>query len=135
MPSSSLIKYLGQPGSDGNDLLWGRADVDGAPFRNQAGLDVPQLMSNEEADERLVRVQDVYNRLFDLAVPEENKAYLAVLDKIVNNWAVLTFRQHYEFKTATDVKLKVYVEWTEPVMMDGKPNLSQRPYLARPNDE
>ena len=136
----SLIKFMDQKkDGKGNALHWGRADIDGAPYR---GAPIPGL-TESEAEDRLVRIAEPYNRVFDLSVHEDNVAYLEVCDKVVNGWAKFTDRKRVTIRVRKklpdgtierDVKFKIYVEWVEVAMTDGKPMASQRPYLGRPND-
>lgn len=143
MPASSLVKFMHQKDAAGKPLHWGRADLDGAPYRGAASsLMVPE----EELESRLTRVYDPQNQTFDLSDPEDNKAYLAVVDKVSNKWAQLLCRKFMTVKVrrvrdlgdgvkevTRDVKIKVYVEWLEVYMEDGQPMHSQRPYLGRSN--
>lgn len=146
MPASSIFKFMGNNGhSNGHGVLhWGRADVDGAPFRGQA----PPPMTEEEADERLVRAYDPQNRYFDTSDPVQNKAYLKVLDMVTNGWAQVLNREIVKVpveriykqedgsqRVEHDVVFKVYLEWVVPVMIDGKPFHSQRPYTDRSSDD
>lgn len=142
MPSSPIMRFMGE---GGQQVYWGRADVDGAPFRGP----MSPMLTNEEAEERLVRVGDSRQQLFDLSDPEQAKKYAEVCERIVNGWYQPMHRQHLPVKirrvrrdpttgerTVTyDVIMKVYIEWVEVYMQDGRPMLSQRPYLGRPNDE
>jgi hypothetical protein len=139
MPSSSLVKFVNEVnGGSRGRLHWGRSDIDGAPFRG----DAPPTGTEEELEARLTRVHDPKNRTFDTTEPTDNAAYLTVMDKIVNGWAqcLHRFHRHCVEKTRdangvmkTRMKVLVYIEWVEYYMEDGKPNLSQRPYLGKSN--
>ncbi len=132
-------------GSARGNVYWGRADRDGAPFRGAA----PPTASEEELEDRLQKVADPHNRMFDLNNPEDNKAYLEVMDMWANGWANVVHRKHYgirvrrvhvdpetQVKTITrDVHMKVYVEWVQFYMEDGMPMMSQRPMIGRTNDD
>ena len=138
-----LVKFMGRRTSPSGrgPLHWGRADIDGAPF---CGPPLPP-MPEEEIESRSVRVADPCNRIFDLQDPAENTAYLDILDGIANGWFQLLHRQFLETRIKRkdpntgdiiiSTQLRVYMEWIEKRMIDGKPNLSQRPYLGQPNDD
>lgn len=133
MPGTSLVKFMGKTnGGKRGNLYWGRADIDGAPYRGP----MPALMTNEEMDERLVRVADPYNRIFDLSIPTDNKHYLDTVDMIVNGLARLMFIKRVITRNKKDdrIRVRVYLEWVVVVMEDGEPMHSQRPYLGKPND-
>lgn len=145
--ANSLVKFVNQQKHGGQSIHWGRHDLDGAPFRG----DAPPMGTEEELDDRLVRVVDVKNRIFDLDVPAENAAYVEIIDKAANNWFTIIAKEMFkipvirtmsrvdpESKTTVvdkfrDIKIKVYLEWAEYYMQDGQPMQSQRPYLGRPN--
>ena len=141
MAATSLIKFMNQTNGNGRgNVQWGRADRDGAPLRSQT----PLTMTEEEAEERLVKVADPHNQLFDLSDADQNTQYLEVLDKITNGWAqllapreVLKCKVRRKLPDGTielDVRIKIYLEWAEYFMEDGTPMHSQRPYIGRPND-
>ena len=126
MPATSLVKFMGEKSSNGQPLGWGRVDVDGAPTRGA----IPTL-PEEELQSRLTRVGDPKNQMFNTNDPEENKEYLAVMDKIVNGWAQCLHREmHFD---AASRNVLVYVEWVEWFMQDGSPMHSQAPYMGRSN--
>lgn len=139
---SSLVKFMNRRSSPGGHgpLHWGRADLDGAPYRGQFLPPMPE----EELENRLVRTANPQIRTFDLADPDDAKAYVDVLDMIANKWATLIYREHLKttikridrdnHTVTTEIKLKVYVEWAVWEMIDGQPMHSQRPYLGRSND-
>lgn len=138
---SSLIKFMNQvDGGERGRLHWNRADVDGAPYRGH----FPITGTAEELEQRLTRVSDSHNRIFDTSDPRENKEYMAVMDKITNGWAQCLHRHHEHLVekikgtdgiVRTRLRVIIYVEWSEYYMEDGKPNLAQRPYVGRPNDD
>ena len=139
MPSTSLVRFMDNVnGGSRGRLYWGRADIDGAPFRGNA----PPTGTEEELESRLARVHDSKNRIFDTSDPDENAAYLDVMDKIVNGWAQCLHRHHDHIRERirgadgvrrTRMKVLIYIEWIEWYMEDGKPNQSQRPYIGRSN--
>src|SRR5688572_24883504 len=100
MPSS-LMKYFDVGERNGQKLHWGRADLDGAPFRGP----LPPYLQGEEFEERVVRVADARAEYFDLNVPEQKKAFLQVLDGTANGWFQLVFIQRF---VRSDTH---YVEW------------------------
>ncbi len=133
MAATGLIKYMNQTnGGKRGSLHWGRADIDGAPFRGE----LPPMLPEEELDERLVRIADPRNRVFDLSDPTDNAAYLEAVDKIVNKWGHLMYikRVVTRNKKTDAIKVRVYMEWVEFYMEDGQPMHSQRPYIGKPND-
>lgn len=141
MPATSLVKFMGrnQNGGTRGSLHWGRADIDGAPFRGSA----PPMLPEEEMEARLTKVRDPHNATFDTSDAEQNKEYLDVLDKIANGWAELIARKHIpvRFKKKTEkgiergMRMLVYIEWVEYYMEDGQPMESQRPYIGRSNED
>jgi hypothetical protein len=136
MPATPLVKFADQRnGGNGRQLFWGRSDVDNAPFR---GVSSPrEIMTQDEMEDRLVRVRDPHNRLFDLSDPADNTAYMAVVDKVVNGWAQMMFvkRVLSRNKKTGRVRVQVYCEWIQPYMEDGKPAMAQRPLASAPNEE
>ena len=140
MGATSLVKFMHANSGGSEPLHWGRADLDGAPFRGA----MPPMATEDEMESRLVKVADPHNQTFDTSDPEQNKQYLAVLDKITNGWCQLIHRKHILVRTrhkqpdgtvVRDVNVKVYMEWVEPYMQDGQPMHAQRPYLGRPNND
>jgi len=119
------MKFATQTGNSKEQLYWGRCDIDGAPYK---GAPLPP-MSEEELEERLVKVAEPHVRIFDLHNSEDVKEYTAVLDKIANGAASLLHREHLHTtiekrdgdSVVTDVHMKVYIEWAEWCMIDGKP--------------
>jgi hypothetical protein len=108
----SLIKYVNQTdGGERGPLHWGRAKVDGFPFRGQN----PPLMREEEAAERLVRVSDFRNGDFDISDPAQNKSFCNVMDGITIGWFELVFIDRFR----DPEKTRIYVEWVEYYMEDG----------------
>lgn len=109
MPSS-LVKFANRRMGGDKKLFWNRADIDDAPFRG----DAPPLMTQEEYDERVVRVKDAKNGFFDVSKPEDNAAYLQVIDAIANGWFQLIYIERFRNQTTVH-----YVEWVEYYMEDG----------------
>lgn len=112
--TSSLIRFMDHKGeANGNGrgpLHWNRAHIDGAPFRGSN-----PFLTEEEYETQTARVGDAHNRTFDLTNPEENKAYLDVLNMIVNTWAKLIFVERF----ITSEKKEVYIEWIQWYIEDG----------------
>jgi hypothetical protein len=110
----SLARFMNRTKDDGGQSLhWGRAALDGAPFRGPA----PMLMG-EEFEERVVRVADPHAEEFDTADPAQKKLYLNVLDGAANQWfQILYIKRPGEYdKNRPRV---AYVEWLEYFMEDG----------------
>lgn len=113
MPTS-LVKFASRiDGGDRGKLYWGRADIDGAPFRGQQ----PPLLSQEEFEARVTKVADVKNGTFRTWVEEDNKGYLDVLDKIANSWAECVFVERW--RDVESGRHAVYIEWIEYYLEDG----------------
>lgn len=133
MPSSSIFKFANRTnGGQGRQLFWGRADIDGAPYRGAA----PPMLPAEELEDRLVRVADPFVRIFDLSNEHDTKAYLEVRDMIVNGWAQSVYckRVVTRNKKNDQIRVRVVMEWVQFYMQDGQPMMSQRPYVGRQND-
>ena len=109
--ADGLVKFMSQSSDNGNGrLFWGRAHVDGAPFRGE-----PSILTEDEYEARKSKVGDPHNNTFDLNEPSENAAYLGVLNMIVNKWATLL---HIERMITVEHK-KVYIEWIQWFFEDG----------------
>jgi|JI10StandDraft_1071094.scaffolds.fasta_scaffold264021_1 hypothetical protein len=110
---SSVLKYMRsfQPQSASSSLHWGRAAVDGAPFRG-----VPSLMRDEEFEARTIRVSDAKVQMFDLSKPEHLATYQTILDRAANGW----YRIIHVDRTWAPEKthMMVYVEWAEQYIED-----------------
>jgi hypothetical protein len=112
--ATSLMKFMNRKdGGSRGQLHWGRADIDGLPFR---GSQVP-LYRNDEAEERLVRVRDPKNGTFYTGDPEQNAKYLDVLDGAANGWYEIPFLERW--RNPDDNYHYVYVEWLECCYEDG----------------
>jgi len=114
--SNSLVKFTDRKDGNGRgELYWGRADIDGLPYR---GHKAPAFRQ-DEFDERVVRVGDPKNGTFFTGDPEQNKAYLKVMDGIVNSWYQLVFIDRWREEGSS--AHHVYIEWVEYFLEDGKP--------------
>jgi hypothetical protein len=115
----SLHKFSSRRPQNGHpqSLFWHRADVDGAPFR---GL-FPPMYTEEEYDERVVRVVDAKNGFFDVSDAEQNKKFLEVMDACYNGWFQCVFIQRFLNNT-----MQHYVEWIEYYLEDG----TRTPFLG-----
>jgi hypothetical protein len=110
----SLIKFANRTDGNGRGkAYWGRAEADGLPFRGQQ----PPLYTDDEFEDRLVRVADPKNGTFQTSDPEQNKLYLGGLDGIANGWYQLIFIERW--REPGDKRHTVYVEWLEYFMEDG----------------
>jgi len=134
MPNS-LVKFKNEKDGNGRGkLYWGRADVDGLPFRGQSA----PMLTQQEYEARVVRVADPHNGTFRTWVDEENKEYLRVLDKILNQWAQCIFTRRRPDKEGNGEI--VYIEWAEYFLEDGAPaqlsnqeiSYGQQPFGANP---
>jgi hypothetical protein len=114
--SSSLVKFMNRTvnGNGRGKVFWGRSEADGLPFR---GPEAPML-TNEEYEDRLVRIHDPKNGIFDVTNEEENKRYLEIMDGLANGWYQLI----YINRQFDEAKALVYVEWLESYMEDGSPS-------------
>lgn len=102
---SSLLKFQYLQGENGRGSLhWHRAHLDGAPFRGSN-----PFLTEEEYEQRTMRVGDPHNATFDLDKPEDNQRYLQVMDMIVNQWAKLIFIE----RMITPDRKEVYIEWVQ----------------------
>lgn len=122
---SSLRKYVtNQQDTSGKSLFWGRHDLDGLPFRG----DNPPLYKEEEFDDRVVRVVDGKNGIFDIFTNEDyetengrsilgNDKYVEILDRIANNWYTLLYIERF----FDEEKKLHYMEWVEWYLEDGAP--------------
>lgn len=109
MPATSLVKFSNRLQSNGKPLHWGRADLDGLPYRGD-----PLLVKEEEYEDRVVRVGDPHNGFFDVSIPEENKRYLAIMDGAVNGWFQIICLERFVGNSN-----RHYIEWIEYYMEDG----------------
>jgi hypothetical protein len=114
--SNSLVKFTSRKDGNGRgNLYWERADVDGLPFRGHSA----PTYRNEEFEDRVVRVADPKNGTFYTGDPEQNAAYLKVMDGIANSWYHIVFVERW--RAEGDKYHHVYVEWLEYFLEDGKP--------------
>lgn len=107
---ASLSKFFNRTQSRGQKLYWGRAQMDGAPFRGQA----PPLLTEDEYEQRVVRVVDVQAEFFDISKKDQKRAYLDVLDGAANGWFRILYIKR--FRKSPSVH---YVEWAEFYLEDG----------------
>lgn len=116
--STSLAKFRNRrTDANGKPLHWGRAAIDGAPFR---GHSVPML-TEDEYDDRIYRAREPHAEFFDISDSAELAAYLDVWDGIHNGWYRLTYIERF-WKGTT----RHYVEWVQYYLEDGQPT----PYLS-----
>ena len=115
MPNN-LIKFVNKTDGNGRgNLFWGRADIDGLPFR---GKEAP-LLRTEEFEDRLVRVADPKNATFYTGDEEQNIKYLEVMDGVANGWFHLVFVERW--REDGDKRHHVYMEWLEYFLEAGPP--------------
>lgn len=110
---ASLQKFFDRRESNGKPLFWGRASSDGAPFRGAP----PPLLTEDEFEQRVVRTADVRAAFFNVAIEDEKRAYLDVLDGVANGWFRLVYRKMF-YRRKPPVH---YVEWVEFYLEDGAP--------------
>jgi hypothetical protein len=116
---SSLVKFSNRKDGNGRgNVYWNRSEIDGLPFR---GASAPLLKEEEYAD-RVVRVNDFKNATFDTSNPEQNAEYCRVMDSVANSWFNLIHIDRH--RKPDDNGYLIYMEWVEPFLEDGKPNLS-----------
>ena len=111
--ATSLIKFANRTDAgDQGSLHWGRViqGVDNYPFRGKS----TSLYTEEEFRARVVKTGDPKNGVFDVTDPESNRAYLEVLDGIVNGWFQCLHRD-FDFRGQG----KIYIEWVEYYLEDG----------------
>ncbi len=112
--SNSLVKFTNRKDGNGRgELYWGRADVDGLPFRGQQAPSYRE----DEFDERVVRVADPKNGTFYTGDDEKNKAYLKIMDGVSNGWFHLIFIDRW--REEGDRDHFIYLEWVEYFLEDG----------------
>ncbi len=87
-------------------LHWGRAGASGAPFAGR-----PAVLTDAEAEDRLVRHWRARYQVFDLAQAGERQAYLAVRDRMLSHWYRLL-----RFKELDGER--VAMEWAEAYEVD-----------------
>jgi hypothetical protein len=107
----SLVKFSNRTQHNGQRIHWGRSGEDGLPFRGQQA----PMYTQEEWEEKTVKVADPHNGHFDTSDPEQNKKYLEVLDGITNGW----FQCIYIKRQYDPEQKMVYVEWVEYFLEDG----------------
>jgi len=121
--SNSLVKFTDRKDGNGRgQLFWGRADLDGLPYR---GFTAPSFRQ-DEFESRIVKVADPKNGTFYTGDPEQNAEYLKVMDGVANGWYHLMFIDRW--REEDDKKHYIYVEWVEYFLEDGKPT----PYDSMP---
>jgi hypothetical protein len=113
--SSSLSKFANRQVHRGQRLHWGRADEDGLPYRGAS----PPSYTQDEAAERFRKIGDPFAETFDLSKAEDKRAYLDVMDGIINLWFRCIFVDRWQ--TPENIHGYVRIEWAEYVMEDGSP--------------
>ncbi len=103
-----LLKYREENQTeDGTPLHWGRAMVDGAPFR---GKQVP-MWRDEEFETFGERVKNAKTRVFQMWVEADVTAYNAVMDRIANGW--WTLLRDIPMPVPTKESFAILCTWTE----------------------
>jgi len=107
--SDGLVKFRDVQKTGDRSLYWSRASIDGAPLRARAA----PTYTEQEFEEKVVRVKDFQFRKFRMRNREDRKAYREVMDRIANGWYQLVhIRRNWR-------KEVFYVEWVEFYMEDG----------------
>ena len=103
----SLAKYRDLiKESNGQPVYFGRAHLDGAPFRGQVSP-----LRDEEFNSQKELEYETHARVFRLWVDEDMKAYQQVLDKVANRVCRLWYRQH--LPVPDQQSFVVLVEWSD----------------------
>lgn len=117
---SSLVKFYHQRSDDrARPLWWGRADVDGAPFRGEPPPPIPEA----EYDRRVVRVRDFRWGKFYLHSDADMARYADVCDRAVNQWFTIVSLERFRRDEHGEYH---YVEWVMYHMEDGAAGASPR---------
>lgn len=109
MLGSSLVNYFSETENQNGRLYWNRVDRDGLPFRGN-----PELIREEEFEERVVRVPDYNNGFFDTSKPKENRRFNEIMERCVNQWYHLVFIERFWQGSTMH-----YIEWVEFYLQDG----------------
>lgn len=111
----SLAKFSNRHVHRGKKIHWSRAAVDGLPYR---GAFAP-MYTQDEFEEKVVKVGDPHAETFDMRDPDSKTAYLNVLDGIVNGWFQCLYIRRWE----TDANIDGFarIEWVEFFLEDGNP--------------
>ncbi len=130
----SLIEQKSRDSDDDNrPLHWGRAHIDGAPFRGE-----PIRIDEAGYEQRVERVSDPKVFEFDLSKPDDAARYKDIIGRITSGIAELISREFLKTATIRQVEirdakdrvigyektqttgLKVHMEWVEFYMQDNK---------------
>lgn len=120
---SSLLRFSNRATDrSANNLHWGRvgAGADPFPFRGQQ---VPNY-TEDEFEQRVIRVADAKNGFFDVSDPTQNKQFLDVMECCFNQWFQLTYLERFWVDGKGNRTTLHYVEWVEYYLEDG----SRAPY-------
>jgi len=118
----SFFKYANDPevtkGNGRGRLQFGRADIDGMPFRGQS----PYPMREEEFQQLTDVVCETSCRIFDLSDVEQLREYRKILDGCVNRLYRCIWRsQRWVIGDDGVPHLFMYIEWTEPALETVRP--------------
>jgi hypothetical protein len=101
----SVMKYVDEQGpSHGGPLLW--PGYHGIPVRSSG---MPAL-TEDEIDRQMEFHHDFHSREFDLSDPVQKAEYDDIMDRIVNGWYTLYYREPPVREPQTGKRL-VYMEW------------------------
>jgi hypothetical protein len=115
--SMSVSKFFNRHVYRGKRLHWHRSSEDGLPYRGEAA----PMYTQDEFEERVVRVADPRSEVFDLSDERQKALYLEVLDGITNGWFQCLHRQFHYPDRRNPRQVFVHLEWVEYFMEDGHP--------------
>lgn len=103
---SSILQFRHVREKDAKPLWWGRADIDGLPFRGSA-----PLLKEAELERASIQVAELQAKFFDMQDPEQMREYLGVMSACESGWFQLKFIERFHNGSS-----RHYVEWTENYM-------------------
>jgi hypothetical protein len=104
----SFLKYLAE---GGGELSFGRANVDGMPFRGPRAL-----LREDEYEELTTVVKDGHVAVLDLSKPEDLEKLQQIVDRAANGWYQLSTLDHKWIINEKDGSCRVmaYCVWAVP---------------------
>lgn len=111
---TSFLKYQEDrqvvKGNGRGPLAFGRAHLDGAPFRGPA---LP--LRDEEYQDYTEEVLDFDMGIFDIRVPEEYARVREIFDRAANNWyRIVDYDKQWEEREDGTKTVIVFVSWVVP---------------------
>lgn len=102
----SVLKYVGEQSSEhGGNLCWPGAH--GFPLRGAA-----PTLTQAEYEENLEVQNDFHSEEFDLSVEEQKQRYDAIMDRVVNGWYILHYKEP-PTRDPTTGKRIAFLEWSQ----------------------